>query len=163
MNFEYIHEFNNTKSLVVIGNATTEMCKPLLMEIGRTIGAYERQIARQNASNKAREKVAGEHIGSHEENVEKGLANAPEADYNALKRESKTTIEKPRKLKIIQKWRALPMKLTYEKNGDLPPDSEPDSERGAGTGTDQVRTDEEELSEAAQERDLSGNDTDRGN
>mgnify|MGYP000084372345 FL=1 len=56
MNFEYIHEFNNTKSLAVIGNATTEMCKPLLMEIGRTIGAYERQIARQNASNKAREK-----------------------------------------------------------------------------------------------------------
>ncbi len=48
MNFEYIHEFNNTKSLAVIGNATTEMCKPLLMEIGRTIGAYERQIARQN-------------------------------------------------------------------------------------------------------------------
>ena len=38
MNFEYIHEFNNTKSLAVIGNATTEMCKPLLMEIGRTIG-----------------------------------------------------------------------------------------------------------------------------
>ena len=66
MNFEYIHEFNNTKSLAVIGNATTEMCKPLLMEIGRTIGAYERQIAR----NKAREKAAGEHIGSHEENVE---------------------------------------------------------------------------------------------
>ena len=96
MNFEYIHEFNNTKSLAVIGNATTEMCKPLLMEIGRTIGAYERQIARQNASNKAREKVAGEHIGSHEENVEKGLANAPEADYNALKRESKMTIEKPK-------------------------------------------------------------------
>ena len=28
MNFEYIHEFNNTKSLAVIGNATTEMCKP---------------------------------------------------------------------------------------------------------------------------------------
>ena len=41
-------------------------------------------------------------------------------------------------------------------------DSEPDSERGAGEGTDQVRTDEEELSEGAQERDLSGNDSDRG-
>lgn len=41
-------------------------------------------------------------------------------------------------------------------------DSEPDSERGAGTGTDQVRTDEEEFSEGTQERNLSGNDTDRG-
>ena len=50
MNFEYIHEFNNTKSLAVIGNATTEMCKPLLMEIGRAIGSYERQIAQNKAS-----------------------------------------------------------------------------------------------------------------
>ena len=157
MNFEYIHEFNNTKSLAVIGNATTEMCKPLLMEIGRTIGAYERQIAR----NKAREKAAGEHIGSHEENVEKGLANAPEADYNALKRESKTTIEKPKETENHTEMEGIANETDIRKERGLS-DSEPDSERGAGTGTDQVRTDEEELSEGAQERDLSGNDSDRG-
>ena len=157
MNFEYIHEFNNTKSLAVIGNATTEMCKPLLMEIGRTIGAYERQIAR----NKAREKAAGEHIGSHEENVEKGLANAPEADYNALKRESETTIEKPRETENYTEMEGIANETDIRKERGLS-DSEPDSERGAGEGTDQVRTDEEELSEGAQERDLSGNDSDRG-
>ena len=157
MNFEYIHEFNNTKSLAVIGNATTEMCKPLLMEIGRTIGAYERQIAR----NKAREKAAGEHIGSHEENVEKGLANAPEADYNALKRESETTIEKPKETENHTEMEGIANETDIRKERGLS-DSEPDSERGAGTGTDQVRTDEEELSEGAQERDLSGNDSDRG-
>ena len=157
MNFEYIHEFNNTKSLAVIGNATTEMCKPLLMEIGRTIGAYERQIAR----NKAREKAAGEHIGSHEENVEKGLANAPEADYNALKRESETTIEKPKETENHTEMEGIANETDIRKERGLSY-SEPDSERGAGTGTDQVRTDEEELSEGAQERDLSGNDTDRG-
>ena len=161
MNFEYIHEFNNTKSLAVIGNATTEMCKPLLMEIGRTIGAYERQIARQNASNKAREKAAGEHIGSHEENVEKGLANAPEADYNVLKRESETTIEKPKETENHTEMEGIANETDIRKERGLS-DSEPDSERGAGTGTDQVRTDEEELSEGAQERDLSGNDSDRG-
>lgn len=161
MNFEYIHEFNNTKSLAVIGNATTEMCKPLLMEIGRTIGAYERQIARQNASNKAREKAAGEHIGSHEENVEKGLANAPEADCNALKRESETTIEKPKETENHTEMEGIANETDIRKERGLS-DSEPDSERGAGTGTDQVRTDEEELSEGAQERDLSGNDSDRG-
>ena len=161
MNFEYIHEFNNTKSLAVIGNATTEMCKPLLMEIGRTIGAYERQIARQNASNKAREKTAGEHIGSHEENVEKGLANAPEADYNALKCESETTIEKPKETENHTEMEGIANETDIRKERGLS-DSEPDSERGAGTGTDQVRTDEEELSEGAQERDLSGNDSDRG-
>ena len=161
MNFEYIHEFNNTKSLAVIGNATTEMCKPLLMEIGRTIGAYERQIARQNASNKAREKAAGEHIGSHEENVEKGLANAPEADYNALKRESETTIEKPKETENHTEMEGIANETDIRKERGLS-DSEPDSKRGAGTGTDQVRTDEEELSEGTQERDLSGNGTDRG-
>ena len=161
MNFEYIHEFNNTKSLAVIGNATTEMCKPLLMEIGRTIGAYERQIARQNASNKAREKAAGEHIGSHEENVEKGLANAPEAECNALKRESKTTIEKPKETENHTEMEGIANETDIRKERGLS-DSEPDSERGAGIGTDQVRTDEEELSEGAQERDLSGNDSDRG-
>ena len=157
MNFEYIHEFNNTKSLAVIGNATTEMCKPLLMEIGRTIGAYERQIAR----NKAREKAAGEHIGSHEENVEKGLANAPEADYNALKRESETTVEKPKATGNHTEMEGIANETDIRKERGLS-DSEPDSERGAGTGTDQVRTDEEELSEGTQERDLSGNGTDRG-
>ena len=161
MNFEYIHEFNNTKSLAVIGNATTEMCKPLLMEIGRTIGAYERQIARQNASNKAREKAAGEHIGSHEENVEKGLANAPEADYNALKRESETTVEKPKATGNHTEMEGIANETDIRKERGLS-DSEPDSKRGAGTGTDQVRTDEEELSEGTQERDLSGNGTDRG-
>ena len=157
MNFEYIHEFNNTKSLAVIGNATTEMCKPLLMEIGRTIGAYERQIAR----NKAREKAAGEHIGSHEENVEKGLANAPKSDYNALKRESETTIEKPKETENHTEMEGIANETDIRKERGLS-DSEPDSERGAGEGTDQVRTDEEELSEGAQERDLSGNDSDRG-
>ena len=69
MNFEYIHEFNNTKTLAVIGNATTEMCKPLLMEIGRTIGAYERQIAR----NKAREKAAGSILEAMKEMLKKDL------------------------------------------------------------------------------------------
>ena len=161
MNFEYIHEFNNTKSLAVIGNATTEMCKPLLMEIGRTIRAYERQIARQNASNKAREKAAGEHIGSHEENVEKGLANAPEADHNALKRESETTVEKPKATGNHTEMEGIANETDIRKERGLS-DSEPDSERGAGAGTDQVRTDEEELSEGTQERDLSGNGTDRG-
>ena len=161
MNFEYIHEFNNTKSLAVIGNATTEMCKPLLMEIGRTIGAYERQIARQNASNKAREKAAGEHIGSHEEKVEKGLANAPEADYNALNRESETAIDKPKETENRTEMEGIANETDIRKERGLS-DSEPDSEQGAGTGTDQVRTDEKELSKGTQERDLSGNDTDRG-
>lgn len=159
INFEYIHEFNNTKSLAVIGNATTEMCKPLLMEIGRTIGAYDRQIARQKASNKEREKAAGEQIGSHEENVEKGLANAPEADYNALKRESKTEIETPKETENHTEMEGIANETDIRKERGLS-DSKSDAERGAGT--DEIRTDEKKLSEGTQERNLSGNDTDRG-
>ena len=160
MNFEYIHEFNNTKSLAVIGNATTEMCKPLLMEIGRTIGAYERQITRQNASNKVRKKVAEEYIGSHEENVEKGLANAPKADYNALKRESETTIEKPKETENHTEMEGIANETDIRKERGLS-DSEPDSERGAGEGTDQVRTDEEEVLTGAQERSIYGTSSER--
>ena len=88
MNFEYIPEFDSTKTLAVIGSATTEMCKPLLMEIGRTITAYERQ----NARNKAMENVAGEQIDSNDKNVEKGLANTTETHYNALKSESEMQV-----------------------------------------------------------------------
>lgn len=55
LDFSYISEFNTTKVLSVIGNATTDMCKPLLMEIGRTVAAYDRQTAR----NKAAERQTG--------------------------------------------------------------------------------------------------------
>lgn len=55
LNFDYISEFNTTRALSVIGNATSDMCKPLLMEIGKTIAAYDRQ----NARNKAKEKANG--------------------------------------------------------------------------------------------------------
>ena len=82
--------------------------------------------------------------------------------YNALKRESETTIEKPRETENYTEMEGIANETDIRKERGLS-DSEPDSERGAGTGTDQVRTDEEELSEGTQERDLSGNDTDRGN
>lgn len=52
LGFEYISDFNTMKTLSVVGTATTDMCKPLLMEIGRTIGAYDRQIARRKAQEK---------------------------------------------------------------------------------------------------------------
>ena len=85
LNFDYISEFNTTKALSVIGNATTDMCKPILMEIGKTVAAYDRQIAR----NKAKEKANGVQIDTIEKNPEKTLANTPEPRYNVLKRESK--------------------------------------------------------------------------
>ena len=156
MNFEYIHEFDSTKALAVLGNATTEMCKPLLMEIGRTIGAYERQIAR----NKAREQVIEEQIDSLEKNVEKGLANTSEADYNALKRESATEIHTNPETEQHIEMEGISNEADIRKERGLS-DSELNSQQGATAGTYQVRTNEKELSEGTQERDLSGNGIDR--
>lgn len=84
LNFDYISEFNTTNALSVIGNATTDICKPLLIEIEKTVAAYDRHIAR----NKAKEKANGVQIDNTEKNPEKVLANTPEPRYNALKRES---------------------------------------------------------------------------
>lgn len=53
LDFDNISEFNTTKTLSVLGSATTEMCKPLLMEIGNTIRAYDRQTARKRAEEKS--------------------------------------------------------------------------------------------------------------
>lgn len=140
LNFEHIQNFNTMKTLSVMGSATTELCKPVLMEIGRTIGSYDRQIAR----NKAVEMANGEQIDTHEKNIKLGLANESESDYNALKRESKKTDKEKEDVAYdnhIREERGLS-------------DSEYHSEQGAGTGTHEVRTDEEELSEGASQGDL---------
>lgn len=145
LNFEHIHNFNTMKTLSVMGSATTEMCKPVLMEIGRTIGAYERQIAR----NKAIERVSGEQIDTQQKNIKLGLANESESDYNALKRESEMTDKEKEDVahdNHIREERGLS-------------DSEHHSERGAEEGTHEVRVDEEELSEGASQGDLQRNDS----
>ena len=41
--FEYIHEFNTLGTLSVLGSATTELCEPMLIQIGRSIARYERK------------------------------------------------------------------------------------------------------------------------
>ena len=52
LDFSYISDFSTMDTLSVLGTATTEMCKPVLMKIGRTIAAYDRQIVRNRAKNK---------------------------------------------------------------------------------------------------------------
>ena len=80
LDFSYISDFSTMDTLSVLGTATTEMCKPVLMEIGRTIAAYDRQIAR----NKAKNKVNGEQYESLEKNAKKELANESEPRYKCV-------------------------------------------------------------------------------
>lgn len=89
INFPYIHEFNTVETLSQLGSNVSDLSKPILMEIGKAIGAYDRQIAQ----NREETRVGREHIDTLEKNIEKGLANASGVDYNALKRESESQDE----------------------------------------------------------------------
>lgn len=64
LNFDYIHEFNTVPALSQLGSNITELCKPVLVEIGKAIRVYDREITK------------------------KRVANRNNLDYNALKRES---------------------------------------------------------------------------
>ncbi len=152
LNFDYISEFNTTMALSVIGNATTDMCKPLLMEIGRTVAAYDRQIARQKAVDKAKEKVDGVQIDNPEKNPEKVLANEPEPRYNALKRESENEPQTESTTNHIETEGIVYGTDIREERGL--PDTQPDAGQRAGGSADQVRADAEELPEGTPEGDL---------
>ena len=154
LGFEYISDFNTMKTLSVVGTATTDMCKPLLMEIGRTIGAYDRQIARR----KAQEKANAGRTQTSLENTEKVLANEADTDYNALKRESEKELQNNQEIEIQSKKEDAAHETDIRKERGLS-DSEPDSERGTGGNADEVRYDAEELLTGTPERDLSGHDT----
>lgn len=68
--FDFIHEFDTMDSLYILGDATSELAKPVLVEIGKTVRIYNRI-----------------HEKEQEENLlQKGIENTPKIDYNALKR-----------------------------------------------------------------------------
>ena len=161
LNFDYISDFNTTKALSVIGNATTDMCKPILMEIGKTVAAYDRHIAR----NKAKEKANGVQTDNRalkrpEKNPEKVLANTPEPRYNALKRESdlQTRTDIPiyvtgeQAVKNIETEGIAHGTDIREERGLS--DTQPDTGQRAGGAADQVRADAQELSGGTPEGDL---------
>ncbi|MDE7253786.1 MAG: helicase SNF2, partial [Acetatifactor sp.] len=82
--FDYIHEFNTLKVLTVLGNATTEICRDILMDIGRTIREWDRQAERERQWNAALKMMDNEVL----KKTEKGLVISTDIHYNALKRES---------------------------------------------------------------------------
>ena len=89
LDFHYISEFNTPGALSVMGNAAMDLCRPVLMEIGRTIAQHEHKREKSNARNKAKESVGDGQYGGDRNKSETGLANASEMDCNALKCKSK--------------------------------------------------------------------------
>ena len=156
INFPYIHEFNTVETLSQLGSNVSDLSKPILMEIGKAIGAYDRQIAQ----NREETRVGRERIDTHEKNIEKGLANAYEADYNALKRESESQDEQS----ITQTGEAGE-RSKYDESDIREErglsDTDGSNGRTAEGGTDKVRTDEEEVLTGAQERSIYGTSSER--
>ncbi len=148
LNFDYISEFNTTNALSVIGNATTDICKPLLIEIEKTVADYDRHIAR----NKAKEKADGVQTDNTEKNPEKVLVNTPEPRYNALKRESENEPQTETAINHIE-TEGIAHGTDIREEWGLS-DTQPDTGQRARGAADQVRSDAQELSGETPEGDL---------
>ena len=136
--FPYIHEFNTVETLSHIGDSISDLSKPVLMEIGKAIGAYDRAYARNEASKNL---------------VEKGLANVVDTRYNALKRESETQDVQPTTQTGNAGERGNNDESDLREERGLH-DTDVKDGRAAGGDTDEVRADEEELLTGTQEGDL---------
>ena len=136
--FPYIHEFNTVETLSHIGDSISDLSKPVLMEIGKAIGAYDRAYARNEASKNL---------------VEKGLANTVDARYNALKRESEAQDVQPTTQTGNAGERGNNDESDLREKRGLS-DTDVTDGRAAGGDADEVRADEEELLAGTQERHL---------
>ena len=128
--FDFIHEFNSMDTLAVLGDAANELAKPVLLEIGRTIRAYNRSHEQEQSQNL----------------MQKGLANTSEIDYNALKRESKGAHEEYLDNNQNSVERGNSDESDIRKERGL---SDPDITGGhsAGGNGNEIRNDERDLSE----------------
>ena len=128
--FDFIHEFNSMNTLAVLGDAANELAKPVLLEIGRTIRAYNRSHEQEQTENL----------------TQKGLANTSEIHYNALKRESESGHEEYSDNNPNSVERGNSDESDIRKERGL---SDPDITGGhsAGGNRNEVRNDEGDLSE----------------
>ena len=126
MNFDYIHEFNTVPVLSQLGSQTTEICKPILMEIGKAIRVYDKEISK------------------------KVVDNAKNGNYNALKRESENGKENEKLTEREHKERGSEYGVDLSEEWRLL-HPEYQNGRAAGDGTDEVRHDAENVSAGEQE------------
>ena len=136
--FPYIHEFNTIETLSHIGDSISDLSKPVLMEIGKAIGAYDREIAGKEAARNF---------------AQKGLANTAGTRYNALKRESEAEDVQHTTQTGNAGERGNNDESDLRKERGLH-DTDVKDGRAAGGDTDEIRTDEEELFTGTQEGDL---------
>ena len=135
ISFPYIHEFNTIETLSQLGSNVSDFSKPILMEIGKAIKAYEKEVS-QNLE-------------------EKGLANTSETRYNALKRESDTQDEEYITQTENAGERGKNDEFSIREERGLSDTNVTDG-RTAGGDINKIRTDEKEIFTGEQERSLYG-------
>lgn len=137
LDFPYIHEFSTLLTITELGTATTELCKPILAEIGKAIHSYDRM-----------KKIKSE--------AEKEVAPSIKIHYNTLKRESD-----------IYKQKNIRSQTEGEKNGiDISKErrllhTEYSSEPPKRDKSDQIRDSTQAISEGRTEGTLQRNAAER--
>ena len=140
IDFPYIHEFNTVDTLSQLESNVSNFAKPILMEIGKAIRVYDRALQRQTSS--------------LEKNfVKKELENTPQIDYNTLKRESGEGDKQSKIPTGDSKERGNYDESEIREKRGLP-DTDVTDGRAARGNTNKIRTDEREVSERTQGRDL---------
>ena len=135
ISFPYIHEFNTVETLSQLGSNVSDFSKPILMEIGKAIKAYEKEVS-QNLE-------------------EKGLANTSETRYNALKHESDTQDEQYIEQTENEGERSQNDEFSIREERGLS-DTDVTDGRTAGGDINEIWTDEKEIFTGEQERSLYG-------
>ena len=172
LNFDYITDFDSPEALSVLGTATTDMCEPVFMEIGRTIEVLEKRAEKEEDKNieaqidRTFAKEITEKIKT-EKSSDKGLENESEHHYNALKRESedadKIFIKNTEKTENEAFMKPVTNKEIEEggtsygdnlQTGRGLSDTEPDTSGGTTGDTHEVRNAETDISEGASQGNL---------
>ena len=82
--FDYIHEFNTLRTLSVLGSTTSELCEPVLIQIGRTIARYDRALL-QNRKYTGNHNHTERAVAGHESDIrkERGLSDSQSDTFGA--------------------------------------------------------------------------------
>ena len=129
LNFEYISDFSTPKIISVLGSATSELCRPILVDIGKTVTEYNKKIAKEPEK-------------SIKNNPEKGLEKTEETGYNYNQTNVRDNVKEDEAYETdIRENRGL--------SG-----SESDGGRAGETATHEIRQDAEEIPERTPEGDL---------
>lgn len=153
LKFQYISDFDTVDTLSVIGNATVGICRPILIEIEKTIAAYDRQME------KNREKQKETKHSGNEEKKEKSLANTRNLVYNVSNNDAWKTKQAETPRQGIEREKTAYGTDIREARGL--PDPKSDHTAGAGGRTDKIRTDARKIPERAYGRGLRGDDPER--